>query len=166
MRAQLLITSCFIFVTSYALGDLVDDYVKHVQEVNKRKTNTFRTKSRNPSEFSNYGFSDFDAIPRFRRGLGKSVNNRRKRNVFDDELDQWTHSEVLDRDGAVILRWQPRHQEILFRVEARTRGYIGIGFSPNGGMEDADIVIGWVDDRNGRAYLHVSICFWYLVDHK
>nr|CAI5829275.1 unnamed protein product [Callosobruchus analis] len=35
----------------------------------------------------------------------------------------WTHSETLDKGGLVVLKWQPRHQEILFRVEARTRGY-------------------------------------------
>jgi hypothetical protein len=41
-------------------------------------------------------------------------------------------------------------------VEARTKGYVAIGFSPDGGKEHADIVMGWVDDRSLRAVLLVS----------
>lgn len=73
-----------------------------------------------------------------------------------DVPNQWTHSEVLDNVGDVVLRWQPRHEEILFRVEGRTKGYIAIGFSPDGKKENADIVMGWVDDRSLKAYLLVS----------
>ncbi|XP_044759194.1 MOXD1 homolog 1 [Coccinella septempunctata] len=138
MKTHLLITTYLAILTPHTFGDLVEDYVKHVEKVNSQKTDKFRT------------FSEFDRASELRGRL----RSRRRRHAFDPELDQWTHSEVLDKEGAVVLRWQPRHQEILFRVEARTRGYIGIGFSPNGGMEDADIVIGWVDDRNGRAFLH------------
>lgn len=85
---------------------------------------------------------------------------RRKRDIGSD-LNQWTHAEILDSEGDVILRWQPRHQEISFRVEAKTKGYIGIGFSPNGRMEGADMVIGWVDDAIGKAYLNVSCIFYF-----
>lgn len=88
---------------------------------------------------------------------GKDGSRKVKREIQSDDFTQWTHVEVLDKVGDVVLRWQPRHQEILFRVEARTRGYVGIGFSPNGGMEGADIVLGWVDDRTSSAYLLVSI---------
>ncbi|CAG9862750.1 unnamed protein product [Phyllotreta striolata] len=81
----------------------------------------------------------------------ESDRERQSRDVSNDIL--WTHSEVLDKQNRIILRWQPRHQEILFRVEAKTRGYIGIGFSPDGKMEKADIILGWVNDHTGSAVL-------------
>lgn len=115
-----------LFNLCRAEDELLDAYVRHVEE-------------RNVLDYEDY-------IP--------ATLDRTKRQVND--LAQWTHSEELDRNGFVVLRWQPRHQEILFRVEARTKGYIGIGFSPDGGMENADIVIGWVDDGNGKAFLLVN----------
>lgn len=33
---------------------------------------------------------------------------------------------------------------------------MGLGFSPNGGMRDADIVLGWVSDE-GKVALEVSV---------
>ena len=35
-------------------------------------------------------------------------------------------------------------------------GYVGIGFSPTGGMHGADIVIAWVDADTGTVVLSVS----------
>lgn len=113
---------------TFAVDDLLDQYVKHVGESNRNNTST--------------SSSGGGGVRRIKRGLQTDM--------------LWTHSEVLDDKGDFVLRWQPRHQEIAFRVEARTKGYLGIGFSPNGGMKGADIVIGWVDDRNGQAYLLVS----------
>lgn len=103
--------------------DLLDEYVRHIDKVNRIKEK--------PNNFDQRW--------------------RRKRDV----PNQWTHSEVLDNAGEVVLRWQPRHEEILFRVEARTKGYIAIGFSSDGKKENADIVMGWVDDRSLKAFLLV-----------
>ena len=36
-----------------------------------------------------------------------------------------------------------------------TQGWVGIGFSNDGSMKDADIHVGWV--KNGRAYITVCI---------
>lgn len=105
--------------------DLLDAYVRHVDKVNNEQIN-----------FSD----DF-----------QSNHSRKKRDI----PIHWTHSEVLDKKGDVVLRWQPRHQEILFRVEARTKGYVAIGFSPDGGKEHADIVLGWIDDRTLKPHLLV-----------
>ncbi|XP_028151667.2 MOXD1 homolog 1 [Diabrotica virgifera virgifera] len=90
---------------------------------------------------------DFDLLP----DIDEESKHREKRDASSDIA--WTHSETLDREGRIILRWQPRHQEILFRVEAKTRGYIGLGFSSDGKMEKADIILGWVDDKTGVAVL-------------
>lgn len=144
----------FLLRTSNALEDLLEQYVRHVGLMNSVRyddirQNQYQRKSRASSDkIFNFGSN---------RRLSNFVNVREKRDVGDwnDDISQWTHWEYLDAERNVLLRWQTRHQEILFRVEAKTLGYVGIGFSPNGGMEGADIVIGWVDD-SGKAELLVS----------
>lgn len=42
-------------------------------------------------------------------------------------------------------------ENVTFTVTASTKGFIGFGFSANGGMENADVVIGGVDDA-GKPY--------------
>ncbi|KAK9887700.1 hypothetical protein WA026_000021 [Henosepilachna vigintioctopunctata] len=152
MKTLSIVVSYYVLFSQYIHCDLLDDYVRHVEEVNRVKNShsgKFRETSDNLERSSSEYFSGN------RDSLTVNSRNRRKRHVFHSEpVDQWTHSEILDKDGAVVLKWQPRHQEILFRVEARTRGYVGIGFSPNGGMENADIVIGWVDDNSDKAFLY------------
>src|SRR5258708_6486469 len=39
-------------------------------------------------------------------------------------------------------------------ASVQTRGWIGFGISPNGGMTGSDIVIGWVSDSDSKAYFH------------
>ncbi|KAG9347234.1 hypothetical protein JZ751_004801 [Albula glossodonta] len=52
----------------------------------------------------------------------------------------------LDPDQNVTLRWgfdQPQN-EITMELTVKTEGWVGLGFSPNGGMAGADLVIGGV----------------------
>ena len=66
---------------------------------------------------------------------------------------------LYDRGGdTYVLHWNFSIAErtIAFAVNVSTTGWVGFGVSPNGGMLNSDVVIGWV--RNGRAYLHVSLC--------
>ncbi|KAF4518097.1 hypothetical protein B566_EDAN007798 [Ephemera danica] len=70
---------------------------------------------------------------------------------------QWTHSVTLL--ARTHLSWTYDDKSISFQIEAPTRGYVGLGFSPNGGMTGADIVIGWVDDDAGDPHLAVSHSF-------
>ncbi|XP_023931836.1 DBH-like monooxygenase protein 1 isoform X2 [Lingula anatina] len=65
-------------------------------------------------------------------------------------LADFTHHVVL-KDDVYFLSWKFDNETITFETQVRTTGYIGLGFSPNGGMTGADIVIGWVKD--GTAYL-------------
>ncbi|XP_050995492.1 DBH-like monooxygenase protein 2 homolog [Labeo rohita] len=55
-------------------------------------------------------------------------------------------SEYLDHKNHVLLRWgfDEIQRTILFEVTVNTTGWVGFGFSPNGGMAGADIVIGGV----------------------
>lgn len=64
------------------------------------------------------------------------------------------HRTVLDSEGKYWLSWGPRGDRLAFRLEVRTAGYVGFGFSPTGAMAGADIVVGGV--AHGRPYLQVS----------
>ncbi|CAH1250474.1 MOXD1 [Branchiostoma lanceolatum] len=68
-----------------------------------------------------------------------------------EEENVFTHSAVLDAQGKFNLRWFFDKEKITFETTVETRGYVALGFSPNGGMANSDIVIGWVED--GRAEL-------------
>lgn len=45
---------------------------------------------------------------------------------------------------------------ITFEIIAKTKGWIGFGLSPQGGMPGADIIIAGVDDATNKGYLYVS----------
>jgi len=69
--------------------------------------------------------------------------------------DFWTHKIYLDRN--VTVSWNSSDSEWLeMEMSAPVKGYVAIGFSPNGQMRGSDIVLGWVD-TNGVPYLLVSV---------
>ena len=66
---------------------------------------------------------------------------------------------LYDRNGdTYVLHWNfsTAERTIAFAVNVSTTGWVGFGISPNGGMMNSDVVMGWVRDE--RAYLHVSLC--------
>ncbi|PSN58486.1 hypothetical protein C0J52_00767 [Blattella germanica] len=58
----------------------------------------------------------------------------------------WSHSAELDPNYTVF--WTPGQEDITFEVQVRTLGYVGFGFSEDGKMPGADLVVGWVKDGN------------------
>ncbi|KAL5012084.1 hypothetical protein ScPMuIL_010635 [Solemya velum] len=60
------------------------------------------------------------------------------------------HEMQLDFEGNYKLHWSLSDTSITFEVRVSTRGWVGFGISPNGGMYPADVVVGWVTD--GHAY--------------
>ena len=56
--------------------------------------------------------------------------------------------------GTHDLSFSAADRTIAFAVNVSTTGWVGLGISPNGGMVNSDVVIGWVS--NGRTYFHVS----------
>lgn len=66
----------------------------------------------------------------------------------------WDHA--VDLDENYRLLWSINNQDITFEVQARTLGYVGLGFSTDGSIYGADIVIGWVD--NGQVHFQVRPC--------
>lgn len=123
----------------------------HTSKNEKKIKFNKRNKRQISSESTIYDHRTKRSFPNFEN----TKYTERKRHV----AMMWTHTQILDDRGDIILKWQPRHQEIAFRLEANTRGYVGIGFSPSGGMKGADIVVGWVDDRTGQPFLLVSNFF-------
>ena len=67
-------------------------------------------------------------------------------------------STLYNRDGdTYVLHWSFSNADrtIAFAVNVSTTGWVGFGISPNGGMTNSDVVMGWVS--NGRTYFHVSL---------
>lgn len=67
---------------------------------------------------------------------------------------RWSHSAMLSPDYRLLWSLGPGPQDITFELQVRTLGYVGFGFSKDGRMAGADIVIGWVD--HGQVYFQVS----------
>lgn len=63
--------------------------------------------------------------------------------------------EYLDQDHLVCLKWgfNDPPGSIRFKLVVNTTGWVGFGFSPNGGMRGSDIVIGGLG--SGRSYFAV-----------
>lgn len=65
----------------------------------------------------------------------------------------WTHSESLDDNGDILLKWLPTDSDITFRVEAKTLGYVAIGFRTVLDVKNTDIVVAWVDSSGNAQIL-------------
>lgn len=92
--------------------------------------------------------------------------SRNRREVFNSQSYEssltWAHSERLDENGDVVIRWVNTDSSITFRLEAKTLGYVGLGFNSARNMRGADLVVAWVDDRNGIAKVLVSLFLIFL----
>ncbi|GLV45506.1 olf413 [Carabus blaptoides fortunei] len=58
---------------------------------------------------------------------------------------RWSHSAYLNPDYRLLWSLGPGPQDITFELQVRTLGYVGFGFSKDGQMAGADMVVGWVD---------------------
>ncbi|CAH1265386.1 Hypp3173 [Branchiostoma lanceolatum] len=71
--------------------------------------------------------------------------------LVPSDSGDFTHQAALDESERFILLWKFDSDTITFEAQVQTTGFIGLGFSPNGGMTGSDVIIGWVKD--GQAYL-------------
>lgn len=62
---------------------------------------------------------------------------------------------AVDMSEDFRLLWTIKGGEITFELQVATLGYIGLGFSATGAMDNADMAIGWVD--GGQAFFQVRI---------
>ncbi|XP_053994573.1 MOXD1 homolog 2 isoform X1 [Hylaeus volcanicus] len=65
---------------------------------------------------------------------------------------EWKHSAVLN--NRFLLLWTPGETDVTFEIQAKTLGYVSLGFTKDDGRGSvaADMVIGWVDN-NGQLHL-------------
>ncbi|XP_043249657.1 MOXD1 homolog 2 [Colletes gigas] len=63
---------------------------------------------------------------------------------------EWKHSAILDNN--FLLLWTPDETDVLFEIQAKTLGYVSLGFTKDDGELGTDMVIGWVDN-NGQIHL-------------
>lgn len=66
---------------------------------------------------------------------------------------EFTHQAFMDREANYLMKWTPQEHDILIEVQVATTGYVGLGFSPSGGMAMADMALGWVD-ASGFVHFH------------
>lgn len=74
---------------------------------------------------------------------------------------RWAHSAYLSPDYRLLWSLGPGPQDITFELQVRTLGYVGFGFSKDGRMAGADMVVGWVD--HGQVYFQVSLYIFRFV---
>ena len=76
----------------------------------------------------------------------------------------WIHHVTLDSNNQFHLKWlfDLSMETIVFNVCVRTKGWIGFGISPSGGMTGSDLIITWVDSY-GRAHLQVKKLISYII---
>lgn len=70
------------------------------------------------------------------------------------------HHLSLKVNQGVDLKWISKDDHWLtMEMSSFTKGYVSVGFCPKwkGTMEGCDIVLGWVDNKNGSAYIYVRI---------
>ncbi|XP_065360587.1 MOXD1 homolog 2 [Calliphora vicina] len=65
-----------------------------------------------------------------------------------EEALSWDHAVDLNEDFRIL--WKIINQDITFEIQARTLGYVGFGFSPDGNIAGSDMAIGWFD--RGQTY--------------
>ena len=72
----------------------------------------------------------------------ETTSNSKRENWLDHNY--WFKWETNDIDKSIKIR-----------VEVKTKGWVGFGFSKHGITTEADIVIGWVDER-GQLFFNVN----------
>jgi hypothetical protein len=71
--------------------------------------------------------------------------------------------ETLELSPNYMITWmiEEGSDRIEFELSAETKGYVGFGLSPTGGMNGSDMIIAGVY-KNGTGYFSVRNLFFYL----
>ena len=72
-------------------------------------------------------------------------------------LDQETFLDPAEQN--FHLRWGYNATHIDMEITARTTGWLSVAISPNGGMNQADGLLAWVDDATGKVIIQVRTRF-------
>ena len=84
------------------------------------------------------------------------------------DLESEYSFKLVLRDGSYTLHWKfdLEAETIGFAVNVSTRGWVGFGLSPNGGMTGSDVVIGWVKDGSVHFNVSADLFFFCLKQNK
>jgi hypothetical protein len=52
------------------------------------------------------------------------------------------------------LFWNVTSEEFIGEMHVKTSGWVSLGFSPRGGIQNSDILVGWIS--NEKVYFYVS----------
>lgn len=63
----------------------------------------------------------------------------------------------IDLDDNFRLLWRVKQPDIIFEVQVKTHGYVGIGFARSEYVYGADMFVGWVD--TDHTFFQVSLIF-------
>src|SRR5882724_1366213 len=95
--------------------------------------------------------------------------------VSSESTDQWLGTKVLDKNYIMFWKKDDLNEELTVRLEVKTRGWVGFGFSRRGIMPQSDVIIGWIradgktefkdrwTDRKERPVIDMSQD-WHLID--
>jgi hypothetical protein len=93
----------------------------------------------------------------FHVGTGANFGNKEK--------IVWTREMSLNDHKFTVKYNNEDAEKLIMEISAPVRGYVAVGFSPNGGMRGSDIVMGWVDAQ-GKAHIKVSLIFLFCPIYK
>lgn len=57
------------------------------------------------------------------------------------------------------IEWGINDTHIDIQLSYPSRGWIALGFSPNGGMDGTDVLFGYVDDRTHKVIIQACVIF-------
>ncbi|ODM90062.1 hypothetical protein Ocin01_16621, partial [Orchesella cincta] len=87
--------------------------------------------------------------------------------VVSEGDGEWTHQVNLDEDYGIKFRWKNTKDGsdgsqywLFMEFSARASGYVGVGFSPHGGMAGGDMAIAWQDSDGSPRLLD-----FYAIDN-
>jgi hypothetical protein len=65
--------------------------------------------------------------------------------IFDSKPTQFYVNHVELMPGFFHFHWNFSETDIIGEIHVKTEGWVGFGLSPNGKMDQSDVVIGWID---------------------
>ena len=71
--------------------------------------------------------------------------------------EKFDSHEVLFAKNNFELFWKHNSTHLIIEIHADTTGYIGFGFSKNGSMVPADVILAWVTSSGGHIYVSFFI---------
>jgi hypothetical protein len=92
---------------------------------------------------------------------------KQKPTIDSPSIDRYENQVDL-MPGFYRLYWNYTQRDLIAEVHVKTLGWIGFGFSPNGGMPNSDVMIAWVtnDGKTNFTDRFINNAFQVVIDQK